>query len=102
MLKVSVKGGSDFEQPMQLVVQRLDLNLCIPEETYGCIPSPLVEKREVPFDNLSAVCSRKWLVVADEGGAPGLGTRTPRAGSGESIAPKAYGRAGPAAATPTA
>jgi hypothetical protein len=57
-------------------------NLCIPEEEFGCIPSPLVEKREVPFDNQKAGFSRKWLVFADEGGAPGLGTVTPRAGSG--------------------
>jgi hypothetical protein len=57
-------------------------NLCTPDEDNGCIPSPLIEKREVPFDNQKAGFVRQWFVLGKEGGDASVGTVTPRAGSG--------------------
>lgn len=57
-------------------------HICLPDEEFGCIPMPLLDKREIPFENQKAGYTRQWFVFADEGGTPALGTITPRATSG--------------------
>lgn len=55
---------------------------CMNDPDYGCIPLPLLDTREIPFENEKDGYTRRWFVFAEEGGAPGLGTITPRAGTG--------------------
>lgn len=57
-------------------------HICLPDEEFGCIPMPLLDKREIPFENQKAGYTRQWFVFADEGGTPALGTITPRTTSG--------------------
>jgi hypothetical protein len=57
-------------------------HICLPDEELGCLPMPLLEKREVPFENQKAGYTRRWFVWAEEGGDAASGTITPRAGSG--------------------
>lgn len=56
--------------------------VCVPDATIGCLWMPILETREVPFDNQKAGYSRRWYVFAEENGTPALGTLTPRSGSG--------------------
>jgi hypothetical protein len=55
---------------------------CTEDPDYGCIPLPLLDTREIPFENQKAGYTRRWFVFAEEGGTPALGTITPRAGIG--------------------
>jgi hypothetical protein len=57
-------------------------HICLPDEEFGCLPMPLLEKREVPFENSKAGYTRRWFVWAEEGGNAADGTITPRAGTG--------------------
>lgn len=56
--------------------------VCVPDDTLGCLWLPILETREVPFDNQKPGYSRRWYVFAEENGTPALGTVTPRSGSG--------------------
>lgn len=53
--------------------------VCLPDDTYGCIPMPLIGAQAVPFENSKPGYSRRWYVFAQEGGDAGSGTVTPRA-----------------------
>ena len=58
-------------------------SVCAADETGSCaLRLPLLDTREVTFENQKAGYSRRWFVFAEEGGTPSLGTITPRAGSG--------------------
>lgn len=57
-------------------------HVCLPDEELGCLPSPLLTTREVPLLNQKAGYDRRWFVFAEEGGAPAIGTVTPRSASG--------------------
>jgi hypothetical protein len=57
-------------------------HICLPDEELGCLPMPLLEKREVPFENQKAGYTRRWFVWAEEGGDAASGTITPRNGTG--------------------
>jgi hypothetical protein len=57
-------------------------HICLPDEELGCLPMPLVETREVPFENQKAGYTRRWFVWAEEGGDAASGTITPRSGTG--------------------
>lgn len=56
--------------------------ICVEDPDYGCIPMPIVETREIPFDNQKSGYTRRWFVEDQEGGSAALGTIEPRAGSG--------------------
>lgn len=56
--------------------------ICIEDPEYGCIPMPIVDTREIPFDNQKDGYTRRWFVEDQEGGSTALGTIVPRAGSG--------------------
>lgn len=52
-------------------------HICYPDEDLGCLPSPLMDTKEIPFENSKAGYSRKWYVFAEEGGDATSGTITP-------------------------
>ncbi|MBX3599674.1 MAG: fibronectin type III domain-containing protein [Rubrivivax sp.] len=56
--------------------------VCVPDATIGCLWMPILDTREVPFENSKAGYARRWVVFAEEGGTAALGTVTPRSGSG--------------------
>ncbi|HEX6723177.1 MAG TPA: hypothetical protein VF107_16540, partial [Burkholderiaceae bacterium] len=57
-------------------------HICLPDEDLGCLPMPLVDTREMPFENQKAGYTRRWFVWAEEGGDAASGTITPRSSSG--------------------
>lgn len=74
-------GGTQLLVPYARTLVAIG-HICLPDEEFGCIPMPLLDKREIPFENQKAGYTRQWFVFAEEGGAPALGTITPRATSG--------------------
>lgn len=52
-------------------------HICYPDEDLGCLPSPLMDTKEIPFENSKAGYSRKWYVSGAEGGDATSGTITP-------------------------
>lgn len=52
-------------------------HICYPDEELGCLPAPLMDTKEIPFENSKAGYSRKWYVFAEEGGDATSGTITP-------------------------
>lgn len=53
--------------------------VCVPDDTYGCVPMPLIGAQAVPFENSKPGYSRRWYVFAQEGGDAASGTVTPQA-----------------------
>jgi len=54
---------------------------CVPDETGSCLKMPILDTREVPFENQKPGYTRKWYVWAEEGGNAAFGTITPRSGA---------------------
>ncbi len=52
-------------------------HVCVPDADTGCLAAPLMDTKEIPFENAKAGYSRKWYVFAEEGGDAASGTVTP-------------------------